>query len=74
VQLGAQIMSNLAEALRVAAFALEPFMPVTSRRMTDLLQVEERVAGAPYGQGLKAGHKLKPATPLFPRIDKAKMA
>jgi methionyl-tRNA synthetase len=69
----AQIMSNLAEALRVAAFALEPFMPVTSRRMTDLLQVEERVARAPYGQGLKPGHKLKPATPLFPRIDKSKM-
>jgi methionyl-tRNA synthetase len=69
----AQIMSNLTEALRVVAFALEPFMPVTSGRMLDLLQVDGTVAAAPYGQGLETGHKVKPAAPLFPRIDKSKM-
>jgi methionyl-tRNA synthetase len=68
----AQILGNLVEGLRVAAVALEPFMPVTSQRILDLLQVDEAKAPAPYGQGLKAGHKVKPATPLFPRIDKPK--
>jgi methionyl-tRNA synthetase len=66
----AQILANLTDALRVAAFALEPFMPVTSRRILELLQVEDAAAAAPYGWGLKAGRKVKPATPLFPRIDK----
>jgi methionyl-tRNA synthetase len=66
----AQILANLTEGLRVAAFALEPFMPVTSRRILELLQVDDDVVAAPYGKGLAAGHKVKPATPLFPRIDK----
>jgi methionyl-tRNA synthetase len=68
----AQILSNLTECLRVVAAALEPFMPVTSSRILDLLQVDETTAAQPYGQGLKPGHKVKPAEPLFPRIDKAK--
>ncbi|SRR5579885_1691466 len=66
----AQILANLTESLRVVAAALEPFMPVTSRRILDLLQVDETAAAAPYGRGLKQGHKVKPATPLFPRIDR----
>ena len=68
----AQILSNLLEGLRVAAVAVEPFMPVTSRRILDLLQVDDATAAAPYGQGLKAGHRVKAPTPLFPRIDKPK--
>ena len=68
----AQILANLTESLRVVAHALEPFMPVTSHRILDLLQVDETVAAQPYGEGLKAGHKVKPAEPLFPRIDKTK--
>ena len=66
----AQILCNLTESLRVVGSTLEPFMPVTSRRILDLLQADEATTAAPYGQGLKAGHKVKPATPLFPRIDK----
>jgi methionyl-tRNA synthetase len=66
----AQIMANLLEGLRVIAGALGPFMPVTSRRMLDLLGVDEEQARAPFGQGLKPGHRVKPATPLFPRIEK----
>jgi methionyl-tRNA synthetase len=65
----AQILANLTETLRVVATSLEPFMPVTSRRILDLLQVGESSTRASYGQGLKAGHKVRPATPLFPRID-----
>jgi methionyl-tRNA synthetase len=68
----AQILGNLVEGLRVAACALEPFMPVTAQRILDLLQIDAATAGASYGQGLKPGHKVKPATPLFPRIDKPK--
>jgi methionyl-tRNA synthetase len=66
----AQILANLLEGLRVIADALAPFMPVTSKRMLDLLAVDEEKARAPFGQGLKPGHRVKPATPLFPRIEK----
>jgi len=68
----AQILGNLVEGLRVVASALEPFMPVTAQRILDLLQADAATAAAPYGQGLKPGHKVNPATPLFPRIDKPK--
>jgi len=63
-------LANLTGSLRVAASAREPFRPVTARRILDLLQADAALAAAPYGQGLKPGHKVKPAVPLFPRIDK----
>ncbi|MGH7778855.1 MAG: methionine--tRNA ligase [Candidatus Binataceae bacterium] len=66
----AEILANLCEGLRVAADTLEPFMPVTSRKMLDLLAVDEATAHAPFGKGLKPGHRVHPATPLFPRIEK----
>ncbi len=66
----AQILANLTEALRVVGYALDPFMPVTSRRILDLLAVDQAAAAAPYGQGLKAGHQVNPASALFPRIEK----
>jgi methionyl-tRNA synthetase len=66
----AQILANLVEALRVIADNLEPFMPVTSAKILDLLSVEEKQARAPYGRGIARGHRVKPTTPLFPRIDK----
>ena len=68
----AQILGNLLECLRVIADVLEPFMPVTARRILDLLQVDETLATAPYGDGLKPGHWVKPSIALFPRIDKPK--
>jgi methionyl-tRNA synthetase len=68
----AQILANLIEGLRVVAVAVEPFMPVTSQRIIDLLQIDEATAAASYGQGLKPGHRVKAPTPLFPRIDKPK--
>ncbi|MGO9061923.1 MAG: methionine--tRNA ligase [Candidatus Binataceae bacterium] len=68
----AQILANLLEGLRVVAVAVEPFMPVTASRILELLQVDEATSPAPYGKGLKAGHRVKAPTPLFPRIDKPK--
>jgi methionyl-tRNA synthetase len=66
----AQILANLVEGLRVIADNLTPFMPVTSAKILDLLNVDEKQARAPYGQGIARGHRVKPTTPLFPRIDK----
>jgi methionyl-tRNA synthetase len=66
----AQIMANLLEGLRVIADALEPFMPVTSKRMLDLLNCDAETARAPFGQGLKPVHHVNPPVALFPRIEK----
>jgi methionyl-tRNA synthetase len=66
----AQILVNLLEAIRVIADALEPFMPVTSGKIFNLLNVDSAAARAPYGAGLKAGHTVKAPVPLFPRIEK----
>jgi methionyl-tRNA synthetase len=66
----AQILANLVEGLRVVADTLDPFMPVASKKILDLLNVDEKQARAPYGEGIKPGHRVNPTTPLFPRIDK----
>lgn len=68
----AQILANLLEALRVTADMLAPFMPVTAGRIADLLGVDDAGLRAPFGQGLKPGHRVKTAVPLFPRIEKQK--
>src|SRR5580704_919585 len=67
-----QILSNLLEALRVAADLLEPFLPTMSAKLVDLLNVDEQTLRAPYGEGLKPGHRVKPPVALFPRLDKPK--
>jgi methionyl-tRNA synthetase len=66
----AEILANLCEGLRVVADTLEPFMPATSRKILDLLNVDETLAHAPFGEGLRPGHRVNAATPLFPRIEK----
>jgi methionyl-tRNA synthetase len=68
----AQILANLVEGLRVIADTLEPFMPATSAKILELLAVDQAqaTAHAPFGQGIKPGHRVKPTTPLFPRIDR----
>jgi methionyl-tRNA synthetase len=66
----AEILANLVEGLRVVADTLEPFMPVNSRRLLELLAVDEATARAPYGQGVKPGHRVNAPVPLFPRIEK----
>jgi methionyl-tRNA synthetase len=73
-QLGevAQILADLLEAIRVIADSLEPFMPVTSGKIFDLLNADGGTMRAPYGEGLKAGHKVKSPVALFPRIERTK--
>jgi len=65
-----QILANLLEALRIIGDNLEPFMPVSSSRILDLLNCDAGVAAAPFGKGLKRDHVVKPPVPLFPRIEK----
>ena len=67
-----QILANLLEALRVAADLLDPFLPTMSAKLVDLLNVDEKTLRAPYGEGLKPGHQVKPPVALFPRLDKLK--
>jgi methionyl-tRNA synthetase len=66
----AQILANLVEGLRVIADTIEPFMPATSKKILELLNVDETMAREPFGKGIQRGHRVKPTTPLFPRIDK----
>ena len=66
----AQILANLVEGLRVIADKLDPFMPRTSAKILELLNVNAEMARAPFGKGIPQGHRVKPTTPLFPRIDK----
>ncbi len=68
----AEILASLLEGLRVVADVLEPFMPGTSRRMFDMLAVDGKTARAPFGEGIRKGHRVNPPVPLFPRIEKPK--
>ena len=70
----AQILANLVEGLRVVAYTLEAFMPVSSKKIRGLLNLDDQVASAAYGAGIKPGHRVNPTTPLFPRIDKKSQA
>jgi methionyl-tRNA synthetase len=65
-----QILTNLVEGLRVVADTLEPFMPVTAGKLFDMLNLDEKLARAAYGEGLKPGHKVNAPIALFPRIEK----
>ncbi|HUO06217.1 MAG TPA: methionine--tRNA ligase [Candidatus Binataceae bacterium] len=66
----AKILANLVEGLRLIAVELEPYMPKTSWRILELLNLDEATARAPYREAIKSGHRVKPAIPLFPRIEK----
>src|SRR5713101_1886411 len=61
-----QILANLLEGLRVIADNLEPFMPVTAKKIFAMLNLDEATAHQPYGEGLKPGHKVNPPVALFP--------
>ena len=46
-------------------------MPVTPAKIFDVLNVrDDATKRAPFGEGLKPGHKVQPLTPLFPRREK----
>jgi len=67
-----QILVNAIEALRVIADNLEPFMPVTAKKIFAMLNVDDATAHRPHGEGLKPGHKVSAPIALFPRIEKPK--
>lgn len=74
-RLGA-VLYNLAEALRIIAIAIQPFMPSTAPKMFAQLGVEDEAAKTfssmdTFGV-LKAGTKVNKGEALFPRIDAAK--
>jgi methionyl-tRNA synthetase len=68
----AEILLIALESLRVIGDQLEPFMPVTARKIFEMLNVDEATARKPYGEGLRPGHKVKAPVALFPRIETAK--
>jgi methionyl-tRNA synthetase len=65
-----RILAASVEALRVIADQLEPFMPITARKLFGLLNVDEAGARRPFGEGLNGGHKVNAPVALFPRIEK----
>jgi methionyl-tRNA synthetase len=65
-----QVLANLLEALRVITDALEPFMPVTADKLARLLNTDQKILRAPFGEGLRPGHRVNPPIALFPRIER----
>jgi methionyl-tRNA synthetase len=70
----AEILNIAVENLRIIAQQLEPFMPITTQKIFDMLAVDDATVRKPYGEGLKPGHKVNPPTALFPRIEKTATA
>ena len=70
-RLGA-VMYNLADAVRITALLLEPFMPSTAESIRKQMAME-KPAGDVRGHlawgGQPAGAKIAKGTPLFPRIE-----
>jgi len=68
------ILHELAEALRVTAQLIEPFMPETARKLVAFLGFpEERLAelDLAWGQAFAVGHRTLPPQSLFPRVESA---
>jgi methionyl-tRNA synthetase len=64
-----EVLYNLAEACRVLAVLLWPFLPSTSTRIYSQLGLSDtpnRFSAAEWG-ALQAGHQVGSPTPLFPR-------
>lgn len=66
------VMYNLAEALRIIAILIAPFVPVTAPKIYEQLGLGKPesffMADAVWG-GLASGTKVKKGEPLFPRIE-----
>ncbi len=66
------ILRNLAEAIRRSAVLLVPFLPDTSVKIFELLDLPQadlvRTQSA-WGSRFADGHRVKPPVPLFPRLD-----
>jgi len=69
------VLYTLAEAIRIIAVYLFPFMPAAAEKMWEQLNVEEKLSeinldnGTRWGR-LKPGTTIRKGTALFPRIEK----
>lgn len=69
-----EVLYNLCETCRVLAVLLSPFLPTTSARIYEQLNLgplPQNISAAQWG-GLKAGHSIGEPAPLFPRKDLAR--
>jgi methionyl-tRNA synthetase len=72
------ILYNTLEALRIATILLSPWLVTATGRVWEQLGIEaslgaQRLTDAQRWGGLPAGAKVRPGTPIFPRIEKAKV-
>ena len=67
----ANVLYNLAESLRIIAILISPFMPATSRRILEQLQVSQdiKLEDAENFGKLEINHKVGKPEQLFPRIE-----
>ncbi|MBQ7705949.1 MAG: methionine--tRNA ligase [Selenomonadaceae bacterium] len=67
----ANVLYNLAESLRIIAILISPFMPNTSRRILEQLQLSQdiKLEDAEIFGALEINHKVGKPEQLFPRID-----
>ena len=68
----ANVLRTAAEALRVLAIVLSPFIPTTSRRILEQLGIPEApmgLADAGAAEYIKDGTEVKKDTVLFRKID-----
>ncbi len=66
-----EVLYNLAEACRIIAVLVWPFLPDTASKMYQQLGLSgapDKMSSAAWG-GLKAGHQIGEPQPLFPRKD-----
>jgi methionyl-tRNA synthetase len=68
------ILHELAEALRVTAQLVEPFMPETARKLATQLGFPEAQLGRlelAWGEAFPSGHRTLAPVALFPRVENA---
>ncbi len=67
----ANVLYNLAESLRIIAVLISPFMPITSRRILEQLQVSQdiKLEDAETFGALEINHPVGKPEQLFPRIE-----
>ena len=65
------VLYNLAESLRIIAILISPFMPNTSRRILEQLQLSQdiKLEDAEIFGKLEINHKIGKPEQLFPRIE-----
>ena len=66
-----EVLYNLVESCRLLAVWLQPYLPITSQRMREQLNVAAdtaNIAETSWGE-LVAGHQINQPEPLFPRRD-----